>query len=87
MAFTLDREMQFPVDRGWKFRVTRTREDSVAVETFEQLLSRGVVVQIFRDVMGAIPATGLEQDDIEENWDRLEPRLRAEIAKLIPDRD
>jgi adenosylmethionine-8-amino-7-oxononanoate aminotransferase len=84
MPFTLNREMQGPADREWKFRVTRTRDGSVVEETFEQVLSRGVVVQIFRDVVGAVPAIGLERDDIDRHWNVLEPRLRAEIERELP---
>jgi hypothetical protein len=86
MPFILNPELtQGSRDRMWSFHVTRTHEGANVDEVSNQLLSHDVVVRIFREVMGAVPATGLELDDIVER-DRLEPRLRAEIERLLPDR-
>jgi hypothetical protein len=86
MPFTLNPEMtQGPQeDHMWSFCVTRTREGSVVEETLDQQLPHYSVVRIFRDAIGRLPANGLGPDDVVEHWDALEPRLRAEIATLLP---
>ncbi|HXM94454.1 MAG TPA: hypothetical protein VOA64_09405 [Candidatus Dormibacteraeota bacterium] len=88
MPFTLNRDMtQGPQDRMWRFHGTQTREGSDVVEMFDQPLPHDTVVRVFRDEMGAVPGIGLGRDEVVENWERLEPRLRAEIARLLPDAD
>ena len=85
MPITLNREMtQGPRDRMWRFHVTRTREGSDVDEMIDQPLSHGAVVRIFREVMGEVPANGVGRDDVLQHWNALEPRLRAEIERLIP---
>jgi hypothetical protein len=85
MSIAVNREMtQGPRDGQWRFRVTRTREHSNVRETTDVPLSHGIVVEIYRSVMGGLPATGLERENVVENWDRLESRLRAEIERRIP---
>jgi hypothetical protein len=84
MPFTLNREMHGPRDQGWRFNVTRTREGSNVQELIEQTLPYGLVVEIFREAVGDVPANGLGYDDVVQHWDALEPRLRAEIARVLP---
>jgi hypothetical protein len=84
MAIALNREMTRGPNGVWTFRLTRTREHSSARETMDERLSHEVVVEIYRSVMGGVPATGLSRENVMENWDHLEPRLRAEIEKRIP---
>ena len=86
MAFTLNPEMtQGPQDRMWKFSVIQTHEGSDVEDRFYQPLSHDVVVRIFREVTGAVPINGLGREEVVENWDRLEPRLLAEIERLLSD--
>jgi hypothetical protein len=84
MAIALNREMTRGPNGVWIFRLTRTREHSNVRETMDERLSHEVVVEIYRSVMGGVPATGLSRENVMENWDHLEPRLRAEIEKRIP---
>ncbi len=63
--------------------MTRTR-DGFAPEMFYVPLTHQIVARIYNRVMGGLPATGLELDDVLDNWDTLEPRLRAEIETLLP---
>jgi hypothetical protein len=86
MAFTLNREMtQGPgEDHMWRFHVMRTREGSDVQEMFDQPLPHESVARIFREVIGEVPATGLELKNVLENWDRLEPRLLTAIERRIP---
>jgi len=85
MPITLNREMtQGPQGGQWRFSVRRTRRDSDVGEIIDQPLSHEVVAQIYDEVMGGIPGTGLElRNVLENNWDRLEPRLRNEIERRI----
>jgi hypothetical protein len=53
-------------------------------ETFEQPLPHDVVVRIFGEVFGRLPANGVARDDVVAHWNVLEQRLRAEIAKVLP---
>ena len=84
MPFTLDREMHGPKGQGWWFIVSRTREGSSVAELIEQTLPYELVVEIFREAVGAVPATGLAYDDVVQHWEAVEPRLRAEIEKVLP---
>jgi len=87
MPIALNREMtRGPINGEWIFRLTRTREHSNVRETMDEPLSHTVVVEIYRSVMGRVPATGLNRENVMENWDHLEPRLRAEIEKRISPR-
>ena len=85
MPFTLNREMtQGPQDdQMWRFHVTRTRE-GFAPEMSYALLSHELVAQIYDDAMGGLPGSGLELQNVLENWDALEPRLRTEIEIVLP---
>ncbi len=84
MPLVLVRELtQGPKDGEWAFGARRTRAGSDVGESISQPLSHEVVVRIYRDVFGEEPATGLELVHVLENWDKLEPFLRAEIEKRI----
>lgn len=85
MPFTLNREMtQGPQeDQMWRFRVTRTSEDSPVEELFYVPLPHELVVQIYDDEVG-LPGTGLELANVLDNWNALEPRLRGEIEQRMP---
>lgn len=84
MPFTLDREMHGPRGQGWWFIVTRTRVGSSVQELIEQTLPHELVVEIFREAVGDVPANGLAYDDVVKHWEAVEPRLRAEIEKVLP---
>ena len=83
---TLNREMtQGPQeDQMWRFGGTITHEDSNVDELFHQSLPHEVVAEIYDDVMGGLPGSGLELADVLENWDALEPDLKAEIEHRMP---
>ena len=88
MPFHLIREMtQGPQrDQAWRFRVMRTQEGSDVVEEFDVPLPNELVAEIYDDEVG-LPATGLELDDVLDNWDALKPRLRDEIEQRMPPED
>ena len=46
-------------------------------------ISKEVVLGIYREVVGQEPSTGLDVQQILDNWDRLEPRLAAEVAQRV----
>ncbi len=79
----IPRQVTRTPDGDWYFGFTRTRQSSAVGEVGAQDLSNEVVLQIFRQTIGPEPATGLEAENIRENWDRLEPPLRAEIEKRV----
>jgi hypothetical protein len=87
MAVVLNRDLtQGSQDGEWTFGVSRTRTGSSVSETIWPRLSHEVVVRIYRDAIGALPATGLELSNVLDKWDQLEPRLRAEIeGQICPD--
>ena len=88
MPFTLNREFtQGPQDdQMWRFHVARTRE-GFANETSYVLVSHELVAQIYDDVMDGLPGSGLELDDVLQNWDALESHLRDEIEMVLPPED
>ena len=53
-------------------------------ELIEQTLPHDLVVEIFRETVGDVPANGLAYDDVVQHWEAIEPRLRAESEKPLP---
>ena len=82
MPLTFMRDLtEGPRGGVWYFFFVVTRQGSAVGEVRALDLSYETVLKIYRDSAGRVPATGLERQDVLDNWENVEPRLRIELGK------
>jgi len=72
-----------PQNGDWTFHVKRTPPDSNVLVMVSRSLPHQTVVQIYRDEVGAVPASELTLDDVLQNRVRLELRLIGMLESQI----